>query len=132
MEPNRARPVSLRHALSLLWLAIALHIGSASLALLGLFGADNLWRWLLVDALAIVVFGLVMRGLNDGSRRARWLLIPAALLITSLVFPRMLLSAEPLVLWATLLTGVVQSGAAWFAFEPDTAEWFATDVASAD
>src|SRR6188768_992685 len=105
MEPSRARPGSLRHALSLLWLAIALHIGSSSLALLGLLGADAMGRWLLVDGLAIVVITLVVRGLIHGSRRARWLLIPASFIITTLVFPRILLSAEPLMLWATMLQG---------------------------
>ena len=125
MEPVTSKPVSLRHAASLLWLAIALHAGSSSLALLGLLGADNMWRWLFVDGMAIVALVFVMRSFYAGSRWARLLLVPSAFIITTLVFPRLLLSAEPLVLWATMLQGVVQLGAAWFAFEADNADWFA-------
>jgi hypothetical protein len=125
MEASAAKPVSLRHALSLLWLAIVLHIGSSGLALLGLMGVDNRWRWLLVDGLAIIAILLAMRGLKAGNRWARWLLVPIALIITTLVFPRMLLSADALMLWVTMVQGVVQLGAAWFAFERDTAGWFA-------
>ena len=58
---SAARPVSLRHSLSLLWLAIALHVGSSGLALLGLFGADAMTRWLFVDGLAIVALVVGMR-----------------------------------------------------------------------
>ena len=125
MEPVTSKPVSLRHAVSLLWLAIALHVGSSSLALLGLLGADAMWRWLFVDGMAIAALVLVMRGLTAGSRWARWLLVPAAFMITTLVFPRLLLSAGALELWVTMLQGVVQLGIAWYAFEADTADWFA-------
>ena len=114
---SEARPVSLRHASSLLWLAIALHVGSSGLALLGLLGADTMTRWLFVDGMAIVALVVAMRGLNAGSRWARWLLVPSAFIITTLVFPRLLLSADPLMLWVTLFQGVVQLGAAWYAFE---------------
>src|SRR6185436_13032118 len=76
VEPVTSKPVSLRHAASLLWLAIALHAGSSSLALLGLLGADNMWRWLLVDGMAIVALVFVMRSFYAGSRWARLLLVP--------------------------------------------------------
>ena len=119
------KPVSLRHAVSLLWLAIAWHVGSSCLALLDLFGAQAKYPWLSVDGMAIVALLIAIRGLNAGNRWARWLLVPCVFMIAALVFPRMLLSADPLVLWVALFQGVTQLGAAWFAFERDATPWFA-------
>jgi hypothetical protein len=122
---SAASPISLRHASSLLWFAIALHVASSGLALLGLLGKGGVTRWLLVDGMAIAVLAIGMRGLHAGSRWARWLLVLSTFIITPLVFPPMLLSADSLVLWVALFQSVAQVLAAWFAFERFSADWLA-------
>ena len=125
MEMAPTKPVSLRHALSLLRVAIVLHIASSGLALMGLLGVESRWRWLLVDGLAVIAILLLMRGLNAGNRWARWLPVPIGLMITTFVFPRMLLNADTLMLWVTMFQGVVQLAAAGFALDKGSAGWFA-------
>jgi hypothetical protein len=120
----------LRHAVRLIWLAVALHIGSSALAILGVLGPNSQRDWIVVDSLTIATFVILARGLHSRSRVARWLLIPAALLITPIVYPHHLLRAEQVTLWFTLSQGVVQGLVAYFALAETANSWFARSVPS--
>jgi hypothetical protein len=118
----------LRHAVSLIWLAVALHIGSSALAILEVLGPNSQRDWIVVDSLSIASFVILARGLRARSRVARWLLIPAALFVTPLVYPHHLLRAEQVTLWLTLSQGIVQCLVAYFALSETTNSWFARGV----
>jgi hypothetical protein len=118
----------LRHAVSLIWLAVALHLGSSALAVLGLLGPNSQRDWVVVDSLAIATFVMLARGLHSRSRVARWLLIPAAFLTAPIVYPHHLLRAEQITLWMVLSQGVVQGLVACFAFGQTANSWFAREM----
>jgi hypothetical protein len=117
MTGKHRRPANLRHAISLVWLALALHVSSALVAGLGIVGGESWLEWLVVDASAILVLIILTRGLHAESRTARWLLLPLPLLVTPFVFPRLLLAADQLTLWFTILQGTTQGLAVYFAFQ---------------
>jgi hypothetical protein len=115
---------SVKDSISLMWLAIALHVASALVSLMELAGQPQFAQWLLVDLSAVVLFFLLQRLIRQRSRVARWVMLPAAFISAPLILPEQFESASMWVLWFACFQCVVQVLAAAYLFKADAKCWF--------
>ena len=103
MDPVQDRVTTYRrNAVTLLWLAMALHLVSSVLAALGLLGPGPPEHWYLVDSLSIVLLLLLVSLLATAARWMRWVLLATVLASTPIVYPQLLGAGNPLILWVAL------------------------------
>jgi hypothetical protein len=115
---------SVQHSISLIRLAILLHVMSAAVSITGFVPQLQLVQWLPVDISAAAVLFLIRRAIDDHSKMARWLMLPATFISAPIIFPEQLGSGLGWVLWFATFQCVVQGLVAAYLFQTDAARWF--------